>query len=275
MTTDAVNALSNTLTNLGQAIESAKSFSITTDNAAQAREQILSQLQGYSHHLLNEAHSWIAFLFVTSGEAQESFKTISDTVERATDVLKTAESVAANKSDQIDDIIQTAREAAGKAGVGHFTSNFETEAKKLGTAAIWWLLFSAVAAGGTIALAIIFLGFLKVTGHADTTELVQLAISRIVVLGLMFAITVWCGRIYRATKHQQMVNRHRANALKTFQAFVQSSSDPVMQDAILMETTRSIFAITPSGYLGNEASSPDLGSKTVEIVKSAPSRDGS
>jgi hypothetical protein len=35
-----------------------------------------------------------------------------------------------------------------------------------------------------------------------------------------------------------------------------------------METTKSIFAITPSGYLENE-SAPDGGLKIVEVVKHA------
>jgi len=35
-----------------------------------------------------------------------------------------------------------------------------------------------------------------------------------------------------------------------------------------METTKSIFAITPSGYLENE-SVPDSGLKIVEVVKHA------
>ena len=75
--------------------------------------------------------------------------------------------------------------------------------------------------------------------------------------------------MYKAAKHQAAVNRHRGNALKTFQAFVKATNDDSTRDAVLLETTRSIFALTNTGYLdtGGEGSS-DGAVKVLEIVKS-------
>ena len=102
-----------------------------------------------------------------------------------------------------------------------------------------------------------------------TLELLQYTTTRVVILGLLFTGTIWCGRIYRTNKHQQSVNKHRANALQTFQAFVEATSDPAVRDAVLLETTRSIFAITASGYLDDIDKSPDTGSRVVEVIKAA------
>jgi hypothetical protein len=80
--------------------------------------------------------------------------------------------------------------------------------------------------------------------------------------------TVWCGRIYKATKHQAVTNQHRANALKTFQAFVKAALDDATRDAVLLETTRSIFTIAPSGYLETSEPSAEPVSKLMEIIRS-------
>lgn len=78
-------------------------------------------------------------------------------------------------------------------------------------------------------------------------------------------------RIYKALKHQITVNKHRANALKTFQAFVKAASNDNTRDAVLIETTRSIFANSPSGYLDTTDASSDSNTKILEIIKGSAS----
>ena len=122
--------------------------------------------------------------------------------------------------------------------------------------------------------AIILWYFLKLDSDAKLAQIFQVTTTRLVIVGLLFTATVWCGRLYKATKHQQSVNKHRANALKTFRAFVEAASDSNMRDAVLMETTRSIFAITPSGYINESVKASDSGTRVVEIVKSVASTVG-
>ena len=98
----------------------------------------------------------------------------------------------------------------------------------------------------------------------EIPALLQYTTMKVVILGLLFTSTIWCGRMYRTNKHQQSINKHRANALRTFQAFVEATNDPAIRDAVLLETTRSIFAITPSGYLGEIDKSPDTGQKSLK-----------
>jgi hypothetical protein len=67
--------------------------------------------------------------------------------------------------------------------------------------------------------------------------------------------------------HQSVINRHRANALKTFQAFVKASNDEKIRDAVLLETTRSIFSISPSGYIDAKADHTDNPTTVLEFVR--------
>ncbi|MCO5102553.1 MAG: hypothetical protein M9919_00980 [Burkholderiaceae bacterium] len=117
-------------------------------------------------------------------------------------------------------------------------------------------------------LAALLMVFVPVKPDATTPQVIQLFTSKVVILGLLFTARIWCGRLDKAARHQSAINKHWANALRTFQAFTKAASDDTARSAVLMETTKSIFAITPSGYLENE-SSPDGGLKIVEVVKHA------
>lgn len=65
-----------------------------------------------------------------------------------------------------------------------------------------------------------------------------------------------------------------ANALKTFQAFIKAASDDGTRDAVLLETTRSIFALSPTGYLDTGEPSSEPVSKLMEIVRTPAARAG-
>jgi hypothetical protein len=63
---------------------------------------------------------------------------------------------------------------------------------------------------------------------------------------------IWTGRIYRAYKHNAVVNRHRANALATFEAFAKAASDMETKNAVLLQATQCIFAPQQTGYVSGE-----------------------
>ena len=76
--------------------------------------------------------------------------------------------------------------------------------------------------------------------------------GKIAILVVFFTATLWSGRVYRALMHQATLNRHRALGLQTFQAFSAAASDDASKDAVLIETTRSIFSAGSTGYLDTQ-----------------------
>ncbi len=198
---------------------------------------------------------------------QRNINELTRSVEEAGQLVEGTKKDIEQRRGEIGDIIVVAREAAASVGVAHFTADFNAEADKQDQSAEKWLKTTAGLATATI-LAALLMVFVPVKPEATTPQVIQLFTSKAVILGLLFTATIWCGRLYKAARHQSAVNKHRANALRTFQAFTKAASDDDARNAVLMETTKSIFALTPSGYLENE-SAPDGGLKIVEIVKHA------
>jgi hypothetical protein len=84
---------------------------------------------------------------------------------------------------------------------------------------------------------------------------------------LMLSGTAWCGKIYKALMHQSAIHKLRALDLQTFQAFSHAAADDQTKDAVLLQSTRSIFADAGTGFVDTH-SSQDSDLKILEIIKS-------
>lgn len=94
--------------------------------------------------------------------------------------------------------------------------------------------------------------------------------SKIVLFIVFIGGTIWCGRIYKALKHQEAINSHRATAIQTFESFIAvADKDEGTKQAVLLETTRAIFSHTDTGLIPNSDSSGSE-TKIIELLKSVP-----
>lgn len=262
------NSFLSSMTQASQAIDKVRTFNIETGNPTGVRDQIVNEIKQSSETLLVTTQGWIPFLAYQKGDIQKNIDALTQSVRDATGILNDAKTDVDNRKKEIAGIVTAAREASASAGVGVFTSDFDGRAKDLEIEAGRWLSYAVKLAVVTLVAAMASY-FLPIAKDASNAQIFQHMSSKLVVLLVLITATVWCGRIYKAIKHQATVNSHRANALKTFQAFAKAASDDNTRDAVLLETTRSIFALSPSGYL--EASDPtsDSPTKVMEIFKGA------
>jgi hypothetical protein len=72
--------------------------------------------------------------------------------------------------------------------------------------------------------------------------------------------------MYRSQWHNHVVNKHRQNALSTFETFVKAASDEQTKNAVLIQATQCIFSQQPTGFVAHDsdgAPSPQI----LEIVR--------
>lgn len=232
-------------------------------NPSDTRNNIVNNIAAVQQSLYVTTHQWIPFLAYLKGDIPAQLGQITTSVAQAQQAKGDFDGYIANQRAELDRIIQATREASAEAGVGEFTQDFANDATARETDAVAWLTRSALAAGATLFAAFVFF-FTR--PELDNISLVQYTTSKLVILVMLVAITAWCAGNYKANKHQAAVSRHKAHALKTFQAFVQASDNPSVKDAVLLETTRSIFTHAQTGYLKGEGSS-DVPSRILEVIK--------
>jgi hypothetical protein len=252
-------------------VDKIRTFSIENNtNPTQQKDEIVGHIKRVGEALLIATQGWIPFLAFQKGDIQKNIAELNSAVSVAKGLIEAANVDIALKKKALEDIVSAARDASATVGVAHFTADFSSKEEKLEGEAKNWLIATAIFGLITVSAAAGSF-FIPLPSDSGSAGLVQFFTSKIILLAILLTATIWCGRIYKAIKHQAATNNHRANALKSFQAFVNATSDESTKNAVLLETTRSIFAIGSTGYLDPTEAGSDSGMKIMEIIKnSAP-----
>ncbi|HVZ82817.1 MAG TPA: hypothetical protein VG893_04020 [Terracidiphilus sp.] len=170
--------------------------------------------------------------------------------------------------------LEVVKDTARQAGVSQHAGIFADEARLHQKAARWWL-------GWTILLTIIttcagcyfFLHAIDPSKIYSGSQAVQVAVAKLALLSILFTATVWVGRFYRAHRHNAVVNKHRSNALRTFETFAKATDDESTKNAVLIKATECIFSPQQTGYTSAESETGGV-AQVVEIVRGIATKNG-
>lgn len=140
---------------------------------------------------------------------------------------------------------------------------FETEATENRTAGYIWLVASVLSAVALIGVGSYFYQQASVAESRELGNIVELTAIRLIILSTLSLAVIFRSRNYASSRHNYVINKHRSNALATFEAFAEGTSDPEVKNAILLQAAQSIFTPQTSGHIRNE---PDPSSST-QIIK--------
>jgi hypothetical protein len=170
-------------------------------------------------------------------------------------------SLIATSRQEAHSALAAVKEQAAEAGVSTNAQIFVKEADTHAALSGKWLWATGISA--TLTLLVALVGFVAAFTYqpATTAAAIQYVVAKLIVLSTMTLVVVWCARNYKSQKHNQTVNKHRANALMTFRAFVEGTSDERVKDAILLQASQAAFAGRPTGF-----DSPDKDTQTINPV---------
>jgi hypothetical protein len=238
-------------------------------NLLQHRKSILGNFEHSDAAFWDQITPAIGFLAAMKLEGDSSTTSAKQMLRRAAEVVATA--TAAGET--LDQIVSAAREGSAKIGVSKHARLFAEEADHQEANARRWLK-------GTIVFTVLtlILAGLNVVAHVRGWESptrgtddqyrldVGLVLAKTFAFSLLLSAIVWCGRIYKAARHNAVVNRHRQNALSTFQSFVEGGTDDQTRNAVLLQASQCVFAPQISGFVTGE---PDGAGPTqmIEMVR--------
>lgn len=250
-------------------INKIRNFTITQGNAPDLRKTLIGHIPGEIHQLFSAATYIISILGLLDEKDDEPRRAIEELTEKARSDVTGILAEMTKSAEEAQQTLSATKEAAGQAGVGVFTEDFKNEASDFGEAAKRWLIGMAIGVIVTIVVTAIYGFIIPFPSLAEKWPvLLHYTATKFVIIGLLITATLWCGQMYKTSKHQQTINKHRANSLATFQAFVKAALDPSTSDAVLLETTRAIFKMHPTGYVRGGGIGQDE-TKIIEVMKSA------
>jgi hypothetical protein len=180
--------------------------------------------------------------------------------------------------EKAESVLASMQDMAAQASVSKHAAIFDEEATRLGEEAWWWLKLTAAFAVVTLVAAVGLFALHYVVYWNEyvpptTSQSLQLAVSAVVALSLLTYTVVWSGRVYRAKMHNSIINKHRHNALRTFETFIGEASDIQTKNAVLLQAAQAIFSPQPSGFAPTPESEA-IGSPTIlEVIRTATSKD--
>jgi len=265
-----LNSFNGQINNAITYFDQAKDFNPAVNNAVNTRKGIIDNIRnhfdGYHTHSVPILSVGLLNSNDLSLERSKMNKLIEDLEKERTLAKEESE----KKLKELNDIIENAKSFATKAGVSKHSSVFKSESEYHETESKKWLKYTRniLISIAIVAIGLAFLGLY----FKENAEIVQFTITKIVVLTALFYGLSLTNRNYKAHKHNAIMNKHRQNALSTFETFSSAASaDDQTKNAVLIETTHSIFANQQTGYLKTEGDS-DSNSKIIEIIKSATTK---
>ncbi|KAA9130887.1 hypothetical protein F3N42_11030 [Marinihelvus fidelis] len=265
LTTSQVNQIIAGCNNLKGHINNVQDFELNQNSPADVCTQIINQVKAAYDSVMEPLTIPLAFTatqatdyariereakgyHATMREEAQSFKTLLD-----------------NYRQEAEKALNAVKEQAAEAGVSTNAQIFLTESTAHANGARTWLKATIAISGVTLAVAIVFVCLSFTYKPADIPDAIQYVFSKVILLSVLSFGIFWSAKNFRSAKHNETLNKHRANALGTFRAFVEGSDDPAVKDAILLQTSQAAFSNRRTGYEGQEADVQSV-NPVVEIL---------
>ncbi|MDO8961490.1 MAG: hypothetical protein Q7V02_05280 [Methylophilus sp.] len=230
------------------------------------RAQLITQLRDRWESDFPTVSPVLAYATKSSADFQrlerEARGTLSQLSEDKSEFSKTSEGILGEMRSALHQV----QEAASEAGISQHATHFNTEANTARKMAIIWLI-STITLGFITVLYIVLHVEPIISELTEVTalKLVQYSIPRIIIIFVLTFGMVWSAKNFTSNVHNFVVNRHRKNALASFQTFVAGASNQEIKDAVLLQATHAIFMPQDSGYTKSDTTNPT--SQIVEVFR--------
>jgi hypothetical protein len=152
-------------------------------------------------------------------------------------------------------------EQAGKSGVAAEARHFAEEARTHKGSAFLWLIGIAIISAILLVVAGYFYFYDKPPKSYGMAW--NHFIPKFSILGLLVFLDIVLVGLYRAERHNAVVNQHRANALNTFETMTAATLTQDVKDALTLTAAEAIYAPQETGF-AKRAGNPS--SRAAEIL---------
>jgi uncharacterized membrane protein len=265
-----LNGFNGQLNHAESVFEQIKNFNPATNNPVAHRDSLIDQLENQYESYYSTAIPILTTGLLNSNDLSLERAKLNEALLELEKENEKTKKESEKYLNEIKDVLIKAQQAAVEVGVAQHNMIFKEEAdehKKLSEQWLNWTIRVLVA----ITLVGIGLLFIKPSDEG-IHFLIHFTITKAVVLTVMFYALAICTRNYKAHKHNSILNKHRQNALNTFETFSKAAgTDLQTKNAVLLEATHTIFSNQQTGYLNPDGES-DSPNKIIEIIKSSTSK---
>jgi hypothetical protein len=253
---DQLNNLRSQTDNAFNLFDQILKFKGDEGNIAQVRQQLTDQITSAYPGAFGTLLPFIGYAAARAADFQRleaqgraAVQSISD---RADEMM-----AGLNKTkEEAEATLNAAQRAALEQGVSQQSIYFKEEAERHDTAATTWQKYTIIMAiiVSVYAAVTVFLHKWTFLKPSTTFESAQLITSKILIFAVLSYLLILSARNFLSHKHNSIVNKHRQNALMTFNALASAAKDQNAKDIILTHAASCIFAPQETGYAKSSTS---------------------
>lgn len=275
MPTRALGKAINAFQELLNAIQQIRSFDLNNYGNQNYRVTLIQQLK-------DRYDSWAEAtlpILLYSNLRSSGIKAAQSNIYAVLDDIEKQRNELSGVVNEARELLAGQKKFSAEIAIAGYGTLFAKEAREHQAAAGRWLITTGVLAGLTALAAVVNYGvsvhLLNAFSKASSSELakvptsltVQFTFAKVILFTVGLSAAYWSARVYRSHRHNFIVNKHRANALTSFQEFVTSATDPDVRSAVLLQTTACIYAPQPTGFSSGNDTDGESPLKILEIVR--------
>lgn len=234
-------------------LEQILEFSPAQASPHEAREALVKKLTETYQPTFNTLHPLISFSLHRSADFQQLDRDARAALQDIRDQSKAVMDELKGTRDEASAVLDEARKVAGEAGVAQQAAHFRTAADHHADEREKWRKLTVKLAWALGAFAVLSFLIHKIPWMAPQTtyDTIQLAISKVLVFATISYMLYLAAKNFLAHKHNEIVNRHRQDALMTYRALVEAAGAPANRDVVLTYAAACIFGPQGTGYAGD------------------------
>jgi len=199
-------------------------------------------------------------------------------IDSSLSILSIAKKEAKDSLERIIQMQSSVEKATKETGVSTHSTEFKNLANSFKYKSWVWLIFLMLFVVSTL----LFMYYSPIIVNDYSSKLIQLPDTatadqlfyyqflpaiflKISIFAILLYIINICKNNFYVSRHNKIINDHKAASLATFKTFTTSTQDEKTKDAILLEATKTIFDHQRTGFLKNEPESND--NTFIEVIK--------
>lgn len=239
------------------------------DNPSSNRTQLIDQLTLSYEQIFRPLHPYISYLASRQRDFGALEREARAAVQAASDQASRLMEQLGSDRQEAERILTEVRQVAAEQGVSQQAIYFREESEKHDEEAKVWQRYTISTAAGLVIYAILSVAFYKVEFLVpeNNYEAIQLSIGKFLIFAVVAYMLVLCARNFLSHKHNSIVNKHRQNALLTFNALAEASRGDDKRDIVLTHAAACIFSPQETGYTKQSGSGQEIMStKLIEVL---------
>lgn len=234
-----------------------------------SRTAIIAQITTSYQPTFDQLQTLISYGASRSRDFEAMARDFRATIQKSVDEANSLTEKLAAQDEDAKRILDEVRKVAAEQGVSQQAKYFQEESISHDQQSIKWRNWTIVTASalGIYAVLSVFIHKWPLLAPANTYEAIQLGLSKVLIFAVLAYMLLLCSRNFLTHTHNGIVNKHRQNALLTFNALVEAAGNDERRDVILTYAAACIFSPQETGYIKGGSGGAEM---PLSIIQALP-----